>query len=245
MNFKNLAALAALTLFSYNSYAQSQFYLRPYIGGGISNALNRTGVSLYNLTNPIPVKQGGINIGYNRGHWRFEAGLSYLESGYTEKDIYFDYYYYTYFSGNVSHQDAIGTFNYRFTHLMIPVNAGYKINVGKKFNIVPMLGLGISYNTGSKYWYVTGGKKLPKMDGNYGMHYRKISAWASAHIALEYKISKVFSVNLDPQFNLMPTNMEPTGNLNERHYTATATAGICWWLNHKRKAAETNPPVKM
>lgn len=246
MNFKNLAILTALILFSGNSYAQKAFYLRPDIGGGLGNLLVKAGASRYDVTSSIPVKQGGVNIGYSTGRWRFEVGLTYVESGYRIKDVQFDYYYYTYhWGGSGLHKDATGTFNYRFRHILLPVNVGYTLNRDKQLQIVPVLGLGISYNTGAKYWYITPQEKLPKVNDNYSQYYRTISPWISAHILLDYKVSSRLSINLDPQFNLMLLSLEKTGNLNEQHYTTTATVGICWWLNHRQKAAETNPPVKM
>lgn len=244
MNFKNLAALAALTLFSYNSYAQTFFYLKPYGGTGYTSATHK---NVYNSTvkeRGILATQAGIAVGYAQGAWRTEMGLQYLETGYKILPVYIS-------GGNNKLMDS-GSYSLRFRHLVLPLNIGYALKAGKKMNIIPALGIAALWNMNatSRLKTTLHDDKYTYQSAEFSRTYRKVVFAGMVHLGLEYNLSSQLALTADPQFCYMVSSMYDnrgysTFPYKQHNYALTTTVGICWWLNHRQKAAETNPPVKM
>jgi len=215
MKLKLLAAMAAV-VFTTNSYAQNDFYLKPYAGVGISNIAGDAGERSYlkimgrnddTKLRSVYTFSAGVEMGYQIHKLRVSTGIGYLQTGNQNKDVLLV------FEGNPPVRDS-GSIAVKFKHLLVPINVGYEINIGKKFSITPQTGFAISYNMQRVDDWNTNlnTEKTAINQGTFTNLYKPISVFSSSSLNFEYSLVKKIRLFVAPAFYYMLTNMDAVHN---------------------------------
>jgi len=211
MKLKLLATMATV-VFTTNSYAQNEFYLKPYAGAGISNiAGNESNVSYLKVMSrdrtkklkSVPSFSAGIEMGYQVNKWRISTGVGYLQTGNKNDDVLLI------FEGFPPVRDS-GSVAIKFYHLLVPVNLGYEIGITKKLSITPQTGIALSYNIKRvDDWNTTLNNRKTDISRNtFTSMYHSISVFSNTSINIEYSLAKRLKLVLAPTFYYMLSNMD-------------------------------------
>lgn len=209
------------------------FYLRPFVGAGITNINATTTNPAYNddikeFYNPIFSTTGGVNAGIQIKQLRIETGLQFLTTG-----RHFDFGINAFSPGTPG--ILIDSFRVTETHqhIIIPISAGHTFNINNKFSITPMAGVGIGRHMGvssKRESYITGAVHKSSSTINTSVH-NAFNIWGNVFVNFEYYINNRIAISITPTFNRMITNSlkEEPGAIfeyKERHYSVTGNAGV-------------------
>jgi hypothetical protein len=123
---------------------------------------------------------------------------------------------------------------YIFRHFIVPVNFGYHIPMGNRFFVIPMVSLGLSYNTSVKYmtwqdhYFDLYERKLSQQE--FDQHYRRISFWAGLALRFSYRITDRLSLlaALHGRGTITPINKDE--HYQQRSSSISAGAGLQYRL---------------
>lgn len=123
---------------------------------------------------------------------------------------------------------------YIFRHFMVPINFGYHIPMGNRFFLIPMVNLGLSYNTSVKYmtWedhYLNlYERKLSQQE--FDQHYKRVSLWAGLALRFSYRIADRLSLlaALHGRGSITPINKD--SHYQQRSSSISAGAGLQYRL---------------
>ncbi|MBN9482985.1 MAG: hypothetical protein BGO70_01805 [Bacteroidetes bacterium 43-93] len=227
-----LGMLSALFVLN-NSYARNEFYLKPYVGAGISNITGDAGERSYlkmmgrdydTKLQSIYTFSAGVEMGYQVNKLRVSTGVQYLQTGNQNNDVLLI------FEGQPPVRDS-GSISLRFSHLLVPVNIGYEISISKKFSITPQTGFAVSYNMKRvDDWNTNLDKEKTRINqGTFTNLYQPISVFSITSFNLEYSLVKKLRLFVAPTFYYMLTNMDvvrnPAFKTTEHPYALHLSAG--------------------
>lgn len=123
---------------------------------------------------------------------------------------------------------------YIFRHFLVPVNFGYHMPLGNRFFVIPMINLGLSYNTSVKYmtWedhYLNlYERKLSQPEFN--QHFRRVSLWAGLALRFSYSITDKLSLlaAIHGRGTITPINKDEP--YQQRSSSISAGAGLQYRL---------------
>lgn len=197
--------IACLAL-SFSANAQSGFYLKPSIGIGLSNIPQ----------NPIfaadarmlPCIGAGLDLGYQINNFRLQTGLRYMQTG---RKLVFNA---TPAPGAMPTVQVAYT-TWKIGHLVMPVMAGYTVNISNKFSIVPAAGVLLAYHVGetTKIGFENGEKttetNLYLQESGVGKP-ATFGVFATGELGFQFNLSSGISLHATPSFNTLLTNMVPS-----------------------------------
>lgn len=178
-------------------FAQKNLFINPYIGAGITE-LEGTAFTKGFGNKKSFSQTGGVQIGTQKGHWRFSTGLSVLKTGciispVTEYDPS---------TGNIrnNRKASIAVIN-----ALLPIKAGYTIKAGK-LSIVPSLGIAAAYHIKNfaTFQELPSGKKETSTIRVFA--YKRFSGFGIAEISVIRKYNERISLSGGISYHQMFTN---------------------------------------
>ncbi len=234
---KKYILLCSAVLFTLQATAQNGFFLQPIASTGFSKTVvhNFGGQPDYkNVTST----NFSFGIGYKLNKWRFATGISYLRTGNSIDLTFATFDPLTGTLTGIQHRTQC----YYFHHLVVPVTAGYQLNLSRKLSLVPTLGAELSYNIDEKET-LTGYPDRTMSNESFNNNYHRVSLWATANVHLEYAVGKTLSIFAGPSAHVMLSNMYkvPAGapyNATQHNNAYLFDAGVLWFF-HKKVKTET------
>lgn len=226
---KKLLAISLLLL-PLTTLAQDGWFLGSSIGMGVTNVRERT---LY----PFGGKKTGIfslvpelNIGYRLRNLRLSVGISYYRTGYSRKN--FDSMYIPP-SLTLHEVDMYCVFR----HVAVPMKVTSEVNLSKRLNLSPFVGVDISFNQGQTYTYRDVEKIFEYSVANTEFYdtYHGVSLFGNVGANLEYKTDRMyFFIGPSGKYMLGDFLRKPY-NLSLHNYAFYMNLGVVWFPG-KRKA---------
>lgn len=180
-----LNLLFLLLLFQCKTYAQKEFYFKPFAGIGSSGlyikSKNQSGG--YVVPNSKSY-YAGINLGLDTNHIRLETGLEFLTTNTNWRDDFWG-----------------STRNDMFVHILFPISVGYSLNLSKKVSIIPQIALmpSIYLLTKSRIDNITEDSKT-EISFETNPYIRRINLFSKGAISIEYKLSDKLAISVQPSF---------------------------------------------
>lgn len=199
------------------SFAQDGFFITATGYGCITG----------NLSGPSDASEiasglkSGINIGYQRNRWQFSTGIHYLETGY-QQDIFYN---------NNFNPDTPLYQQFKFRHILVPLEVGYELLPGRRFGLIPSAGLAFSHNTAMRYLSNNGNYERTVKNTEFSMNYNAFSFFAHVGFHVRYKINDQFSLLAGYQSFFMLSNLNKLHSSAEPDiytYTVQGGAGLCY-----------------
>jgi len=207
------------------------FYLTPVASTGTGNASQNIDAPGSGITTPKPksiiTHNIGMNFGYLHNKLRFEAGLQYGSSGYK------------YLEKALPGAQKNSSISVTYSHLSIPIQVGYEVQLNKEVKMIPKLGLLTSYNIGATEKQFLQGSQPSKRDMSssvFNDNYNKISLWTTAAVHFEYAVGPRVGVFAGPSFQYMVSDflkMPPGGTFDptQRNYNLHIDLGATFRLD--------------
>lgn len=232
--------LVIVCLAASTAYAQPGYFIKPYIGVGIGGSrTNRFSVA----NNPLVLREShksillcpaaGMMVGRHTRYWDLSVGLGYQESGYVQKFVTNEFV-----SLNVKYAE-------RTRHLVLPVVADRRLQLGNGCILTAGLGVVASYN-----FSITVKSKINREGINsyqterhsyppsrFGNSRKIFTANALARVQLSWPLNKRTTLMAGPELQYMIPSMVrgSNGNIYQHNYTATINAGLYMAVGKTRK----------
>jgi hypothetical protein len=149
-----------------------------------------------------------LKAAYHVGKFSISLGVSHFSSGVSIRNSPVDTYPYTY--------DEL-----TLTHLMLPLALNYHAPMGNKFEFIPSIGLGISYNTGAKYMTSSSDSSFYQKkfsNEEFNEIFRKVSIWSSGAVHFSYRLSEHLALLAGSEFQIMLSNkFKPNAGIGNEH----------------------------
>ncbi len=234
-----LQGVIFLVIINFSVSAQNIFYIKPFAGMGFSNIISRsfsTGISTFPSDNHLLKSyDGGVAIGHRMGNVDISTGIQILSTGTKHTGIVF---------WNGAGPSDSGYYSNRFRHLMIPVNIGYHIHIGKKFSVMPEIGIAASYNFNGTTYSKTQIRNERHNFSPANSNFHMFSLFGSGQLNIQYVLNQMLALTLTPSFYYMLTNFDnpPSGapfDPKEHPYAANVNIGLVINLNDRKSSAPT------
>lgn len=130
-----------------------------------------------------------FQLGYDYKWNRFSIGIgvAYLTSSFRQDSLAIPY-------PNAYNYNQ----EYQFRHVIVPINFGYYIPMGSRFFMIPMVSLGVSYNTSAKYlsWtdYYENLYERRLTSDEFIRHYHRSSLWAGLALRFSYRATNRINI---------------------------------------------------
>jgi len=219
--------LAVFCFSGFVSSAQNGFYLQPQIGFGTSYVDAHDNLKLGTYENEgkgsVSVYNVELGVGYRLNQLEISSGIYFLRSGYYEHTL----------SGYMFVIDTKTTQYYN--SIALPLMAGYRFWLGKRFSITPGFGYEISYNYSDDKTIDRDGvvTKQTLTGAAFTSQYHKTSLWGILRLGLGYKLNTRMNIIAGGEFHDMLSSMLP-GGYNPAAYQYvhifSLNAGITWRL---------------
>ena len=226
----NRFILALFCFSGFVSSAQIGFFLQPQVGVGSSGVIAHDNLKLGTYENEggykVSVYDWELGAGIRLNNWELSSGIHFLRSGYNEHTL----------SGYHFLIDTKTTQYYN--HIALPVIAGYRFAMGKRFSITPGFAYEISYNiSDEKKINQDGAVTQQKLTGSaFTSQYKSTSLWVIMRLRLGYRLNNIFCIFVSPEYYDMVSSMLPPGyNVAAFQYSRifSLNAGLTWNLGKK------------
>jgi Outer membrane protein beta-barrel domain len=238
-------AFFLLLLCGSGSFAQNGFFIQPQLAFGNSNALSSkptflpafpvAGFGFYSPSDKLrslPCYDAGVSLGYHfDAHWEITAGLASARSGYVA----------LFHAGDFAPIE-VRIYEY-MNHVMLPLAAGYRMNLDRRFFITPAAGISVSYNYGgTEKEYIKGDQFAASRkvaETAFSNTYHQVTAWATARVTAGYKVSSRLNVTAGPAVQYMLNSVLKSTDNSQHNYSYAMAIGVQWSVC--RPAADDAP----
>lgn len=186
---------AAFTLFliclaTINSFSQSEGF------ASLSGMLGPSSIWAENDNKDDVLALGlDLKVGYRfKNNLQLSTGISYLRTGFTNNLAYII----PLNNLSISYYEE-----YKFTHLLVPVELGYSFRLGHKFCLIPSVNIGVSHLLKGSYFSQTDNFYKEKFDAARLNSYNSFTFWAGAGLHLTYDVTERIGLTGGYQFNSM------------------------------------------
>ncbi len=231
--------LVTLCFISITTKAQTGFFLQPVAGIGAANVrhVDYTGQT-HRDDYDINFDAGAL-AGYQRGKWIFTTGLLYLRTGSKTPFTLTDPY------GNPTGKSW---FQYRYSHLVLPLEVGRIFIIGKKLTLTPSAGLGLTYNTSGVIKADIGNKVIDIPVAGLNSYKNGTGCYALAQAELAWPITSKLAITCAPAYNYMLTRMifqqSSPDAVWDHDYSLLLNIGIKWHFAKSGKDARKKASVE-
>ena len=189
--------IAVLLLLHCSCFAQKNLFLQPYIGAGVTELEGTVFSKGFGDKKSLSLT-GGIQIGTQKGHWRFSTGLSILKTGCIISPV-FEYDPFTGYARN-NRKVSIAVIN-----ALLPIKVGYTIEVGK-LSVVPSLGIAAAYHLKNYATFEELATGKRETSAVRAFAFKRFSGFGIADISLIRKVNERISLSGGVSYHQMFTN---------------------------------------
>lgn len=174
-----------------------------------------------------------VNVGYCKGNWQIESGISYWRSGLQfEKDYITSHSFGPY--GNQSKRYPID-YHMSNSHMVIPLSIGYMLNKNKNVSFIPSIGIAAVCNIDNRI--TTDGNILQETISSITYDANPICLQLMGSMELQCKVSKHCDFWLRPSYQHMITpslKSSSTNYLSSMYeYALFFNAGITYTIRQQ------------
>lgn len=237
----------ALCACSATSFAQTGFFIQPEIGVGISN----TNWQFFSPNDNRGLKnmfsdKFGIKAGYQNEKWEFTAGIGYLNTGYQMESHggFGPGVTQEYFSHAWPVPNIIGTYSMHDPHIVLPLEAGYKIHLNSKLVFMPSICITAMYNLPRHVvtkMYLSDGDKESSQD--FKTNCNEYGLLGTVQFNFEYTLTHKIALIAGPDAQYMLTSVmkKPAFSIYAPQYDHAFLMNIglkyCFSKKHNNKVA--------
>lgn len=139
----------------------------------------------------------GLECGYQWNNWQLSTGIHYMQTGYRQP---------LFPLGQPTRENFYQ--QYKFVHILIPLEAGYNLLPGRRVGVIPALGLSFSRNIAMRYLTNYNRYERRVSGAEFRQHYQSFSFFGQAGIRISYRLSERFALLAGSQCFFMLHNLK-------------------------------------